>query len=365
MTRPTIGILTWRGEGSRFAEPGYFRRLIQEGSHLGANVFLFSHKDVSLAQRKIRGYVPGANGGWVSKIFPWPDVVIDRCRKGSPEYRELRKKKNLFLYANHTYTNKATATKIFLKEKSLLKWMPDTVDYSPANLRDMLGKYKLLYIKPGNGTGGRSILQLRRAKDGYHLLGRDLSLVRRKAHLKSEAALVTWLNRWVKNQQIRNGNFMVQQGLQLNLVPGRVADTRLLIQKDETGTWSVTGLGVRVGPKDSSTSNLHGGGKAVPFQTFFRERFGEQKTGAILAECHELAHAVVDVIEQHFGSMMEFGLDIGVDVNGRVWLIEVNPKPGRDIFKEMGQTALFRQSIQRPLQYAMHLLDQQREQKAL
>lgn len=365
MNKPTIGILTWRGEGARFGEPGYFRRLVREGAQLGANVFLFSHKDVSIQQRKIRGFVPGVNGGWVSKVFPWPDVVIDRCRKGSPEYRELRRKKNLFLYANHTYTNKSNATKLFLKEQSLLPWMPDTCDYSPSQLRSMLAKYKLLYIKPGNGTGGRSILQLRKTSDGYHLLGRDLSLVRRKAHLSTDAALVTWLNRWVKRQQIRSGNFMIQQGLQLSLVPGRVADTRLLIQKDESGTWEVTGLGVRVGPKDSSTSNLHGGGKAVPFHQFFRDRFGEQKTEAILTECHELAHAVVDVIEKHFGSMMEFGLDIGVDVDGKVWLIEVNPKPGRDIFKEMGQPALFRKSIQRPLQYAMHVLDKHKEQKAL
>lgn len=359
MNKPTIGILTWRGEGSRFGEPGYFRRLIHEGNQLGANVFLFSHKDVSIQQRRIRGYVPGANGGWVSKVFPWPDVVIDRCRKGTPEYRELRRKKNLFLYANHTYTNKWNATKLFLKEESLRPWMPDTCDYSPAQLRSMLAKYKLLYIKPGNGTGGRSILKLSWDSDGYHLLGRDLNLVRRKAYLPTEAALIKWLGRWVKTQQIRNGNFMVQQGLKLNLVPGRVADTRLLIQKDESGTWNVTGLGVRVGPKDSSTSNLHGGGKAIPFQRFFRERFGEAKTAAILAECNDLAHAVVAVIEKHFGSMMEFGLDIGVDVNGRVWLIEVNPKPGRDIFKEMGQPALFKKSIQRPLQYALHVLQQQ------
>ncbi|MGE5701232.1 MAG: YheC/YheD family protein [Clostridia bacterium] len=365
MNKPIIGILTWRGEGSRFGEPGYFRRLIHEGKQLGATVFLFSHKDVLFAQRRIKGFIPRANGGWESRMFPWPDVVIDRCRKGSPEYREMRRRKDLFLYANRTYTNKWNATKLFLQEDSLRRWMPDTTDYSPAHLRTMLAKHKMLYIKPGNGTGGCSIVKLTRSTDGYHLLGRDLKLARRKAHLKSETALTQWLNRWVQNQRVRNGNFMIQQGLHLSLVPGRVADTRLLIQKNETGEWKVTGLGVRVGPKDSSTSNLHGGGRAVPFHEFFRDKFGDEKTVEILKECHELAHTVVNVIEKHFGSMMEFGLDIGVDVNGRVWLIEVNPKPGRDIFKEMGQLALFKKSIQRPLQYALHVLHEQRLKQAL
>ncbi len=358
MRKPIIGILTWR-KGNRFQEPVYFRRLIAAGRELGAEVFLFSHTDAFIRSRQIRGYVPSANGGWVSRLFPWPDAVIDRCRKGEPGYREFRRK-NLFPYVNSTYTRKWNATQLFMREDNVKKWIPVTREYSPSHLRSMLESYPLLYIKPGNGTGGRSIVKLERTPRGYEVQGRDRASRKKSARFQSISALTQWLNRWVKEQQIRNGNFMIQQGLQLSLVPNRVCDVRLLIQKNEHGIWTVTGLGVRVGPPNSATSNLHGGGKAVPFDKFMTARFGAQRTQAILQECHELAHEVVKTIEKHFGSMMEFGLDIGVDVNGRVWLIEVNPKPGREIFRETGQIGLYKTAIRRPLQYALHVIQSER-----
>lgn len=355
MSKPVIGILTWR-EGTRFEEPGYMRKLVEEGLGLGAITYVFAYQDVDLKQRRIRGFFPSDKGGWKSSIFPWPDVVIDRCRKGVEGYKNLRRQKELFTYANSTYTNKWTATQLFSREECLKKWIPKTLAYSPVNLNSMLKEYSLLYIKPGNGTGGRSILKIERTDKGFHLQGRARNLVKKSAYFKSPASLISWLNRWVDQEKIRNGHFMIQQGLDLSLVPERVADTRLLIQKDEKGEWSITGLGVRVGPKGSPTSNLHGGGRPVPFKKVITERFGKEKAQSILAECQELAYEVVKTIESYFGSMMEFGLDIGIDVNGQVWLIEVNPKPGREIFKELGQLQLYKQSIQRPLQYALHLV---------
>ncbi|CAM5784940.1 hypothetical protein BBOR36S_01449 [Brevibacillus borstelensis] len=78
--KPVIGILTWR-EGKRFGEPGYLRRLVTAGKRMGAETFLFSHQDVNTAEKKIRGFVPAKGGGWESRLFPWPEVVIDRVPK--------------------------------------------------------------------------------------------------------------------------------------------------------------------------------------------------------------------------------------------------------------------------------------------
>ncbi|MCK9909492.1 YheC/YheD family protein [Microbacteriaceae bacterium K1510] len=58
---------------------------------------------------------------------------------------------------------------------------------------------------------------------------------------------------------------------------------------------------------------------------------------------------------------MVFGIFIGVDVNGRVWLIEMNPKPGRDIFRKLGREDRYALAVRRPLQYALHLLNQQNQ----
>lgn len=361
---PVIGILTWR-QGSRFKESSYLRQLVHEGQDLGAIVYLFSASDIVQPDKTIRGYVPNPNGGgFKSKIYPWPDIVIDRCRIGNSEYKKVRNSK-LFIYANNKYTNKWNATQLFMETDTLHKWMPETVEYSKSRLRSMLSKHPILYIKPGNGTGGRSIIKLTTLnnKKGFALVARTRRLAKKTAEFENEKLLTQSLDRWVEQEKIRNGIFMIQKGLDLELVPNHVSDMRLLIQKNKRGEWSITGYGIRIGPRNSSTSNLHGGGRAAEFEQIIGKRFGTAKMEEIREECFELAHEVVRTIEKNFGSMMEFGLDIGIDKDGKVWLIEVNPKPGRDIFNGIGRKDLYRKSCRRPLQYAIYLANQKKSQE--
>src|SRR5690242_7099241 len=104
MSKPLVGILTYRNK-NKFYDEGFFRDLVREGRKVGANVFLFSHLDLQADGKHVQGYIPSPSGSWQERIFPWPDVVIDRCRKWDKAFIEMRKK-NLFLYANHKYIKK-------------------------------------------------------------------------------------------------------------------------------------------------------------------------------------------------------------------------------------------------------------------
>ncbi|MGG1444497.1 YheC/YheD family protein [Brevibacillus laterosporus] len=356
--RKLIGILTWR-EGTTFKEPKYFRNLINQGKDLGASVFLFSHRDVFVKQRRVRGYVPDKQGGWRSKWFRWPEVVIDRCRTRQPGYLSFRRKKH-FLYANSVFSNKWNITEYLWTDKIMRKWMPRTEFYSEKALQACIEDFPIVYVKPGNGTGGRSVLKISKIKGGFLLIGRNKNLRHKTWQVTSRDAMVQRVNLWVDQERIRNGHFMVQQGLDLELQPDRPSDTRLLIQKDQQGKWSITGLGVRVGVLNSATSNLHNGGRATDFTIFMNNRFGEVKSKRILHECHELAYYTVQKLEEKYGRMLEFGLDIGIDTSGQIWLIEVNPKPGRDIFLGMGKAKLYKKAVRNPLAYAMWLAETQK-----
>ncbi|WP_058301637.1 YheC/YheD family endospore coat-associated protein [Gorillibacterium timonense] len=360
MSKPIIGIMVHR-KGLSFSEPKYFRDLSRAGERLGADVFLFSPADINLKARQIRGFTAKDDGSWSHRMYPWPQIVIDRYRRPGNDYMKIRTS-SLFRYANNRFTNKWRITRMFMQESKLARWMPETIEYSGAGLNQMLKKHSLLYIKPGNGTGGSSIVRLKRTKAGYAILGRSRTLTKINRHFASFAELKGWLDQWTVKQSIRNGAFMIQQGVDLSLVEGRVTDARLLIQKTETGVWDITGMGMRIGAVGSSTSNLHGGGKAASFESVVEKRFGSEKAAEIRKECHELARTIVQVIESHFDPMMEFGIDIGIDVQGRVWLIEVNPKPGRELFKSIGDSSLYRKTVERPIQYAMYLARKQKQQ---
>lgn len=361
--RRRVGILTYRGE-TGFTEPGFLRRLVKEGQAMGAEVFLFGPQDVRYAERRIRGFVP-AQSGWKSDWCGWPDIVIDRYRyypipKHSlyPSFR----KQNWFRYANSRFANKFSVHQVLEQDPELARWLPQTLPYSRGNLSLLLRRHRFLYLKPTNGSGGRSILRVERAPDGYRLHGRTKQQARSNEKLFTKDALCKRLEQWMEQEKNGNEQFFLQQGLALEMLTERIVDARLLAQKDGSGRWRLTGMGLRVGPLRSSTSNLHGGGKAIPAALFLAERFGEQKAWQILQECKELAQKTVARIEAHFGQMMEFGFDLGIDESGKVWIIELNPKPGRDIFRQLGQQDRYRLAVRRPIEYALYLIES--EEKA-
>ncbi|MFM1654043.1 YheC/YheD family protein [Brevibacillus sp. B_LB10_24] len=360
MNRPIIGILTWRS-GQKFAEPGYFRRLLQAGRELGAIVYLFAPQDVLPEDRRIRGFTPGHGRDWESRLYAWPDIVIDRYRY-YPTPRHVGylpfRRQELFRYVNSPLANKWSVYQVLAADEQMRRWLPETYIYRSSLLPGMLEKYSRVYIKPANGTGGRSILRIERTTSGFRIAGRTMRLKRVEGRVKTLSGLVRKVNHWVETEMLAKERCLIQQGLVLDLLPDRTVDLRLLIQKTADGQWDVTGQGIRMGRKNSSISNLHGGGKALPASRFLIPKFGRERTRDILGECHNLAIRTAQTLEQHYGRMIEFGLDIGIDVKGEAWLIEVNPKPGREIFHKIGQHERYRKAIRRPLEYTIFLLRQ-------
>lgn len=237
-------------------------------------------------------------------------------------------------------------------------WLPETYAYDESRLEAMLARHPLLYVKPSNGTGGRSILRIESSPDGYQLWGRGKKQNKEQLGIKTKEELFAFVDAWMQTERSGNEIFLLQQGLDLRLIPDRTADIRLLIQKDETGRWRTTGIGARIGAAQSSTSNLHGGGKAMAAASLLAEHFGEAGARQIIGECQSVAQLACQTIEEKFGRMVEFGMDIGVDTAGHVWLIEINPKPGREIFRELGDKKRYELAIKRPIQYALYLLKQ-------
>lgn len=361
LTNKHIGIFTYRGTRG-FTQPDFFRQMIREGQGLGAKVFLFSTQDINLAAHTIRGFVP-TTAGWKSAVYPWPDIVIDHYRyypvAKHKNYLPFRRQK-LFFFANNRFSNKWRVHQVLSQEAELQRWLPEAYIYSREQLANMLRRHKIIYIKPTNGTGGRSILRVERRSGGYLLLGRNKHQLKSTSFLPSLAVLSQRVESWITNEKSGDESFFIQQGLTLSLLPNRTIDTRLLIQKNENGEWKITGMGIRVGQVKSSTSNLHAGGKAVRALHFLSDYFGRTRALQIIQECHELAYKTVEKIEQHYGSMMEFGFDIGIDVDGRAWIIEINPKPGRDIFRKLGQPERYQLAVRRPIQYALYLMQNQK-----
>lgn len=233
--------------------------------------------------------------------------------------------------------------------------MPETLLYqSSADLRRMLKTNSVVYIKPANGTGGRGILRIERMKDGrgvYDIQGRRQDRRIIPTRKVSSTRLDSIVRQWCIG-----GRFLIQQGIPLRLPGGRFHDYRMLVQKNGQGVWELTGMAARVGAARSVTSNLHGGGHAVRAETLLKEWLGSQdKTDKVMKTAERLGLDAAAFLEESYGALCELALDLAIDREGKIYVLEVNPKPAREVFARSGDGTTYRKALLRPLEYALWL----------
>ncbi|MCF6094615.1 YheC/YheD family protein [Microaerobacter geothermalis] len=354
-----IGVLIYRYTNRSFEEKPFLADLTKAGMELGVEVFIFSPQDVS----EKRGWIKGdtfntKQNRWETGHFPLPDIIYDRLRyHATPAFQEyIRFRKYSSLpFMNNRLASKWKIHQLLYQDPSIKIYLPETVFYqNPNQIFKLSEKYSSLFLKPINGTGGRHILKIKKEKDHhFSVLGRNVKRhIIVKTHL-SPSELVYFVNHWIQREK----TYILQQGLNIQLENNRVSDVRVLIQKTNGEHWGITGMGVRTGQKNSVTSNLHGGGSAEKITPFLQRNFDTGKAMSIIGEIEQMSKKISKNLESHFGRLVELGLDIGVDKEGKPWLIEINPKPARKIFLYLKDKETYILSLKRPLLYGLYLIE--------
>jgi predicted ATP-grasp superfamily ATP-dependent carboligase len=95
--------------------------------------------------------------------------------------------------------------------------------------------------------------------------------------------------------------------------------------------------------------------------------YGAERGREILTEITRIGHETVRFLEQETGVFGELGVDIIPDERGYPWIIEINGKPGRSVFKRIARSeevteavrrrfqGIREESVARPLRYAATL----------
>jgi hypothetical protein len=356
LPQPTLGIMALYLNGKKLEEVDYFRKLTIQGKKLKINVIVFTPEDLHPSKKAVAAlqYDP-VKDKWSRSWKAIPDLIYDRCRFQKsyrfPLLRKFRAKFPQLTYLNRPIAHKWNLHQSLYKDLSIRAYLPETIQYhNPADLYPFLKKYSLVFLKPSDGTGGRGVLCIRRLGNKLYLIqGRDLNrriITPRKMRAEQIAASFDSWN--------FKDHYLIQQGISLALPDGRVHDYRLLIQKNGNGEWEVTGCAGRIGPLLSVTSNLHGGGKSMSMLQLLQSRFtSPEKITEITKSMEQLSHLVAVHLENHYGRLCELALDIAVSPSGQVWLLEVNPKPAREVFIKELDT--YETAIRRPLEYALWL----------
>ena len=82
------------------------------------------------------------------------------------------------------------------------------------------------------------------------------------------------------------------------------------------------------GLSERSFISFPGGSEPIKFDTWFEEIPRKQHT-VLLDDVFSITQSVPYFLDERFGPLFELGLDICYAKDGRIWLLDVNSKPGR------------------------------------
>lgn len=364
MPKPVLGIMTlYLNNKKQLEERDIYELMITEGRKLGLEIFVFTPADVHKSHRLLLAQLYDPHSGkWTRKWQKFPDMIFDRCRvQRSERFRQLKQfrlKYTDLVYLNRPLSNKWAIHQQLSKRAAFRPHLPATEPFKGFHsVKRMLKQNSLVYLKPINGTGGRGILRIEPVKKqgGLYLVeGRN-----HKRHIIPQQRvrldrLEPRLHNWNMD------DYIVQQGIPVQLPNGRVHDYRMLVQKNGQGIWELTGCAGRIGAHRSVTSNLHGGGRAVPMNQLLAQWIqAEDHREKIIKQGEKLGLDIAAYLEESYGALCELALDLAISKDGHIYVLEVNPKPAREVFSRIGEKETYRRAIARPMEYALWVYNTQ------
>jgi hypothetical protein len=212
-----------------------------------------------------------------------------------------------------------------LHRPELQQHLPETHWLTHSRTLRMMRTYSSLFIKPNHGSGGTGIIRAKRTQNGY-----EVRCGQKHKHVSSNSLYKTIQTYWKPSQK-----YLIQRGLRLAQYDGSIFDIRIYMQKPES-KWIISGMVSRVAAPNQYVTNYHKGGHAEPLHKVLSTLLANNrsKVNDCLNRITNLSYIIAETINKRH-SIRELGIDLGIEKNGRLWIIEANSKPGHMLFTQL------------------------------
>ncbi|WP_052404859.1 YheC/YheD family protein [Bacillus rubiinfantis] len=269
---------------------------------------------------------------WVPAELPIPDVIYNRIhsrrKEQRPEFQEFKKQLQLSAIPlfNDRFLSKWEVYDKLCHDSSLFSYIPETRLFSKETLFDFAQKYETVFIKPIHGSQGRNIIKLTRDNNGYYSFQTSFSTNLEGLQLPSPIEDIYLHLRPI----VKNDIYLIQRGIDFIEKECKPLDFRILCHKQRQKQWKITSIVARIGGEQEFVSNLARGGTMIRPLIALRTCFQPHKARDVFLQIKELSVKIAEAVSfQIEGIFGELGIDIGVDLDGKPWLIEVNSKPSK------------------------------------
>lgn len=224
-----------------------------------------------------------------------------------------------------------------VKDEFLRDYLPATRLFSPETLWKYVEDYQKVMLKPSGGGGGAGIIQVSDRGNNRYLVhaGRTRRIV---AGREKTVAYVKSL--------FRPKPYLLQPLIQLGRIDGRPFDVRVMVQRTSSkSVWVMTGWVAKLaGPGYVVTNVARSRGKVLPLKTAIRLS-NVSAPEQLLDEISEVALAAASVLGKAYPTLREVGLDLGIDIEGKPWIIEANFRPNLSLFQKLKDQSFYRKII--------------------
>jgi YheC/D like ATP-grasp len=290
----------------------------------GTQMVYFSPGGVDFIRKTISGF-EYKDGKWVEGTFPFPDVIYNT---GSPEKLAksndvIQKLKKTIPFTTHSIGNKMAVYKRLKEAGEFTQYLiPSEVVRGTNHFFSFLEAYRKIVFKPVNGRKGISIIYIERVGNDFRVL------LNTDDHLYSYDELKVFVSDHIQEEE-----FLVQPYINCRTKDGSVFDFRLHVQKDGDGKWVITSIYPRIGAPGTIVSNINNGGSMNYLVPFLKQEFGDHDYFNIkryLENFSLLLARHLDELqkERYSESIDELGIDVALDDLGKIWIYEVNWRPG-------------------------------------
>ncbi|MGM0876157.1 MAG: YheC/YheD family protein [Bacillota bacterium] len=300
----------------------------------------------------VKALIRQNSGEYILTAIPKPPVIHNRIftntTKEKKKVKELQSEGINIFNENNRYT-KLTIYEILKKKKELFPYVPETVRANKANLMYMMKKYNELILKPSSGSLGVGISKLSR----INARNWEFSYYKNRS-LNKERFSDNWP---VKLKDLLSStDVLIQQRIPLALSKGGHFDTRVSVQKNQSGEWQVSGIVGKVAKKGRFITNVAQGGTCYPLKEILKD-LPHLDNQQLKKEIEQLSIKVVQQLESEIPNLADLGLDVGITHEGKPMFIECNGRDLRVTFQNANMIEEWEETHATPIRYANYLYE--------
>lgn len=236
--------------------------------------------------------------------------------------------------------NKWLKYKFMTTSKQLLSYLPETQIMTYMSLWNLMDRYGSVIVKPVKGSRGSGVIQITSLGNNRYLLHFENV----KTTIQGKENTYEYLSR-----KIGSSSYVVQRVISRPTVFGRPFDFRVIVQrKKHSKDWVVTAKIAKVAGKGYLVSNIsRSNGTVLPVNAALsKSTIKHLSRNTLQSQVNQVSLMTARTLENFFKGHNIYGLDVGLDQKGHVWVIEANLFPLMSHFLKMKDQTMYRRIME-------------------